>query len=68
MKEIRLRWQYTLPDQTTVTQGKSQWFPLSADWHQVIETMKDAGNDVFGAETHWVEERPVRGPEYFWNS
>ena len=57
MKEIRLMWQSTSEEGAETSRGSTPWHPDSPEWRDMLTTLAEAGTDVFGQGTHWLEER-----------
>lgn len=65
MKEIRLRWSQDIAtddEQLTVEgvpahHGAGLWHPDTPENRQALEQVRKAGNETYGADTHWIEER-----------
>ena len=56
MIEIQLRWLVGNPDAPTKS-GVGLWHPDTPDNREMLEAVRDAGNETFGAGTHWIVER-----------
>ncbi len=57
MKEIRLIWRSKPAEKPDEPRGRTPWHPDSPEWRDMLTTLAEAGTDVFGRGTHWVEER-----------
>ncbi len=61
MKEIRLCWSCEVSHEKHEIQTTSIWQPSSPALLRDFEIMVEAGNELYGAGTHWVEEREMPG-------
>ncbi len=65
MKEIRLRWSQDIAtddEQLTVEgvpahHGGGLWRPDTPENRQALEQVTKAGDETYGAGTHWIEAR-----------
>jgi hypothetical protein len=57
MKEIRLCWSSMVSHLKHEIQPTANWQPRSNDLRLDYEIIARAGNEVYGPETHWIEER-----------
>lgn len=64
MKEARICWQPTVvhdEDDQKVMARCSRWVPLTEKSLREIHLLCNAANQVYGAETHWMETRKLPG-------
>lgn len=58
MKEIRLAWSIVgrlgLNDEPI---NGGLWHPDNSENRATLETVAEAGNETYGPDTHWIEER-----------
>lgn len=58
MQEIRVGWKYGLhEDQFGEPSDGGVWFPDSPEVRRDLIIIVEAGNEVAGEGTHWLEER-----------
>ena len=59
MYEIRLRWSEGIQrdDGDEGTPGAGLWFPDNEENRQLLETVRECGEEAFGKGTHWIEKR-----------
>lgn len=58
MREMRVRWHFGLHEnQADEPTDGGVWFPDTPENRRDLEIIVDAGNEVAGAGSHWLEER-----------
>ena len=58
MTEIRVAWQFGLHEtEAGEPLGGGVWFPDTPESRRELTIVVEAGNDVAGPGTHWLEER-----------
>ncbi|MDP9877300.1 hypothetical protein J2W25_001607 [Variovorax boronicumulans] len=57
MKQIRLCWTSHVSHLKHEIQNTAEWTFATPYLRQDYEIMARAGNEIFGAGTHWIEER-----------
>lgn len=56
MIEIQLQWSLGIYKHRG-TPGVGLWHPDTPENRQILEAVRDAGNETFGPGTHWIAER-----------
>lgn len=62
MTEIRVCWLPEIEHTFGSPEGCGPWMPWSADNFDTLIAIQQAGVEVYGAGTHWVEDRHSVGP------
>jgi hypothetical protein len=57
MQEIRLRWAPNIVHHEEQVKDGGLWIPATDETRRDFQIIADAGNEVYGPETHWVEVR-----------
>ncbi len=57
MKEIRLCWAAHVVHHEDELKDGGLWTPATEDARRDYQIVADAGNEVYGPGSHWVEER-----------
>ncbi|MEJ8859874.1 hypothetical protein WKW79_35365 [Variovorax robiniae] len=57
MKEIRLCWSRCQFNDEGLPVTGGLWIPATPWNRELAERMRQAGNEVYGQHTHWIEER-----------
>ncbi len=57
MKEIRVCWAAHVVHHDDEVRKGGLWTPATPEFRRDMETIVEVGNEVYGAGTHWIEER-----------
>lgn len=57
MNEIQLRWEVGTSKQPPHKVGAGLWHPDTSQNREMLEIVRDAGNETYGAGTHWIADR-----------
>ena len=68
MKEIRIGWSDAVSHDEHEMQGLTHWISDAPDVRRDYEIIVETANEVFGLESHWIEEREERQHTRIWKS
>ena len=68
MKEIRIGWSDAVSHDEHEMQGLTHWISDAPDVRRDYEIIVETANEIFGLESHWVEEREERQSTRIWKS
>lgn len=57
MQEIRLCWAAHIVHHEDLAKDGGLWMPATDETRRDFQIIADAGNEVYGPGTHWVEVR-----------
>jgi len=58
MKEIRICWRAdVIRHEEETGQHGGLWFPWTLEMLAALVAMEEAGNEIYGPGSHWIEER-----------
>jgi hypothetical protein len=58
MKEIRICWRSdVIKHEEAERQHGGLWFPWTLERLATLRAIEEAGNEIFGSGSHWLEER-----------
>ncbi|RYF39516.1 MAG: hypothetical protein EOO27_49095, partial [Comamonadaceae bacterium] len=63
MREIRLRWKDRVSHAGHEIKAHARWMRASAEIRRDLEIIVRTANEVYGPNSHWIEEREARQPD-----
>ncbi|RZL65097.1 MAG: GGDEF domain-containing protein [Variovorax sp.] len=63
MREIRLCWNASIRHAQHEIEIYRRWAPASPEARRDLAIIARTANEIYGAQSHWVEEREVRRPD-----